>query len=282
VVGKLIPEPQRTYVLELLTSLGQAADSFVLAGAQAMKFLLPRARATRDFDFVLDVLALRRASVPIATVLERLGYAAIPGAQNFQFQKAIPGSAEVMRIEFMAPSEHKRKNDFCVEVQDNVHAHACDGAKIVWSNQIHTSYPVHFQAAKLQGSDVRVVRSHPLVVLKCLAMDERYRNLRRPQHANHDRSEARTHADDIVAILSAQIDLQGSRNRFLSQFNVEPDLRPRAVQIIEDYFSDEARPGILLYEEHLRQHFAGQDRSERELQSELQRARRLLTSLIHS
>jgi hypothetical protein len=76
VVGKLIPEPQRTYVLELLTSLGQAADSFVLAGAQAMKFLLPRARATRDFDFVLDVLALRRASVPIATVLERLGYAA--------------------------------------------------------------------------------------------------------------------------------------------------------------------------------------------------------------
>ncbi len=55
----MIPEPQRTYVLELMTSLGRAAEGFILAGAQAMKFLLPQARATRDFDFVLDVVFIR-------------------------------------------------------------------------------------------------------------------------------------------------------------------------------------------------------------------------------
>ncbi|MGC2332302.1 MAG: hypothetical protein WA581_12675 [Candidatus Acidiferrales bacterium] len=34
----MIPEPQRTYVLELMAALGSAANDFVLAGAQAMKF----------------------------------------------------------------------------------------------------------------------------------------------------------------------------------------------------------------------------------------------------
>jgi hypothetical protein len=32
----MIPEPQRTYVLELLQALGPIADDFVVAGAQAM------------------------------------------------------------------------------------------------------------------------------------------------------------------------------------------------------------------------------------------------------
>jgi hypothetical protein len=34
----MIPEPQQTYVLELLAALGPAADDLVLADAQAMKF----------------------------------------------------------------------------------------------------------------------------------------------------------------------------------------------------------------------------------------------------
>jgi hypothetical protein len=43
----MIPEPQRTYVLELLSVLGPAAEDLVLAGAQAMKFALDKARATK-------------------------------------------------------------------------------------------------------------------------------------------------------------------------------------------------------------------------------------------
>jgi hypothetical protein len=38
----MIPEPQRTYVLELLKALGPAANDFVVAGAQAMKFVLEK------------------------------------------------------------------------------------------------------------------------------------------------------------------------------------------------------------------------------------------------
>ena len=54
----MIPEPQRTYVLELLAALGPAAGEFVIAGAQAIKFAVKDARGTKDVDFILDVTAL--------------------------------------------------------------------------------------------------------------------------------------------------------------------------------------------------------------------------------
>jgi hypothetical protein len=85
----VIPEPQRTYVLELLKALGPAADDFVVAGAQAMKFVLEKARATKDIDFVLDVVGLRGEKVSIDARLKELGYKVVEGSRNFQFEKPI-------------------------------------------------------------------------------------------------------------------------------------------------------------------------------------------------
>ena len=62
----MIPEPQRTYVLELLQALGPIADDFVVAGAQAMKFMLRQARATKDIAFVLDAVSLRGQKESVA------------------------------------------------------------------------------------------------------------------------------------------------------------------------------------------------------------------------
>ena len=45
-----------------------------------MKFLLSQARATKDIDFVLDVVALRGEKHSIAEKLRDLGYTAVPGA----------------------------------------------------------------------------------------------------------------------------------------------------------------------------------------------------------
>jgi hypothetical protein len=91
-----------TYLLELLTTLGPAADEFVLVGGQALKFVLAKARATKDFDFLLDAIALRERPANIAEKLTALGYAVVPESRNFRFQKPIPGTNEVMRVEFMA------------------------------------------------------------------------------------------------------------------------------------------------------------------------------------
>ena len=42
----MIPKPQKTCVLELLQAQVPAADEFVVAGAQAIKFMVDRVRAT--------------------------------------------------------------------------------------------------------------------------------------------------------------------------------------------------------------------------------------------
>src|SRR5208283_1130536 len=206
--NRVIPEPQKTYVLELLQALGPAADEFVVAGAQAMKFMVDRARATKDIDFVLDVLRLRSESFSLSDELKKLGYKPVHGARNFQFEKPIPDSSDIMRIEFMAPEELKRsKNDFRVDVQSGIHARACTGGTIaVAQSEIHQLEGRLPDGSEFTGS-VRVTEPHALVMLKLLALEDRYRNIRGPAEAGHDREEARTHAADIVAIISAQADV---------------------------------------------------------------------------
>jgi hypothetical protein len=61
----------------------------------------------------------------------------VPESRNFQFEKPIPGGAENMRIEFMAPEEFKRENDFRVDIQNGVHARACMGD--VWCAPFYLS-----------------------------------------------------------------------------------------------------------------------------------------------
>jgi hypothetical protein len=158
----MIPEPQRTYVLELLQALGPIADDFVVAGAQAMKFMLRQARATKDIDFVLDAAALRGEKESVAQTLQKLEYSVVPGSQNFQFQKTIRGSNEVMRIEFMAPEELKREKDFRVDVQNGIHARACTGGTIAIAES-----SIYELSGKLpDGSDssasIRVTKPHAL------------------------------------------------------------------------------------------------------------------------
>jgi len=158
----MISEPQQTYVLELFKALGAVADGFVVVGAQAMKFLLGQARATKDIDFVLDVIALRGEKDTIAQTLKDLKYTVVPGSQNFQFEKSIPGSKDVMRIEFMAPEELKREKDFRVDVQNGIHARACTGGSIALAES-----SIHELSGKLpDGSEfstpIRVTKQHAL------------------------------------------------------------------------------------------------------------------------
>jgi hypothetical protein len=140
----MIPEPQLAYVLELLKALGPSAEDFVVAGAQAMKFMLAKARGTKDIDFVLDIMRLRAESPSIAATLAALGYTVVKESQNFQFQKPIPGSKEVMRIEFMAPEEFKREKDFRVDVEKGVHARFCTGGVSPSKSPRFTQYPASF------------------------------------------------------------------------------------------------------------------------------------------
>jgi hypothetical protein len=275
----MIQEPQRTYLLELLTALGPAANGMVLAGGQALRFYVANPRATRNFDFVLDVVYLRANQSMMAPILGRLVYSPVDNARNFQFEKRIPNSGEVMRIEFLAQTEFSRRNDIRVDVQEGIHGRACVGASVVV-----TETEEHHIAGSLPDgtpaqTKIRVTRPHALTMLKLIALDERYRNLRGPAHAEHDRQEAQIHTRDIVAVMSAQNDLKEFRRRFSAQFGDDVNLKNRSYQIIRDYFGEQSSPGIILYSEASIQDLQAGG-SVRDMSSELRRAQRLVSFLL--
>jgi hypothetical protein len=276
----LIPEPQRTYLLELLKALGPAAGGFIVAGAQAMKFAVAQARTTKDVDFVLNVIALRKEPLQLAQVFEKLGYAPVPESRNFQFEKEIPDSTEKMRIEFMAPEEYKREKDFRVEIQDGVHARACTGGSIaVAQSDLRTI------SGKLPNGDeytaqVRVTRPPALVMLKLLALADRYSNIRGPREARHDREEAQTHAADIVAIVTAIPDIARFNNFVVTQFLAEPQLGIRVLHILLDFFRDITSPGLIVYTEYLAANLATDRATAEVLRRETEIARRIVAQIL--
>ena len=276
----MIPEPQRTYVLELLNALGPAADEFVVAGAQAMKFMLEHARATKDIDFVIDVVRLKGESVSVGNKLRELGYSVVEGARNFQFEKSIPGTTETMRIEFMAPEEFKRERDIRVDVEKGVHARACTGGSIAIAESAVLKLSGKLPNGVPYTASIRVTKAHALVMLKLLALDDRYRNIRGTAEARHDREEARTHAADIVAIVSAQIDLEQFKTEFEHQFDRDPELGLRVCKILDSYFRGTTSRGLLVYEESLVADRPLDCDARREIRDEVERAHGVMLTLL--
>jgi hypothetical protein len=275
----VIPEPQRTYLLELLAALGAAADDFVIAGAQAMKFTVEKARGTKDVDFILNVVALRKEPLQLAKVLEGLGYKPVPESRNFQFAKDIPGTKETMRIEFMAPEEFKRRSDFRVEIQDGVHARACTGGSIALEeSDIHT-ISGKLPNGTLHTAKVRVTRSHALVMLKLLALSDRYNNIRGTKEARHDREEAQTHAADIVALLTAVSDIPRFNDQFVRQFRHDTHLGLHVLSILQRFFRDATSPGLLVYSEHVAASLSQGRETSETIQTEVGRAQTLVARI---
>lgn len=280
--NRMIPYPHRSYVLELFNALGDAAKDFVLVGGQALRFHAD-ARATRDFDFVVDVWQTRNASTDLRSILGALGYAVVPRSENFQFEKDIPGTNETMRVELLGPDEAAYGQGIRVDVQPGVHARRCLGASVVLRES--DDFPIDGKLP--DGTDlrltIRVARPHALVLLKALAMDDRYQNIGGGEHREHDRQEARTHAADIIDISRRQCDVDPAQfRRFLvDQFTEgEALLKKRFLRILDDYFNDLSRPGFILYEELLAEKYGAQGMSRTEREEELTDAARVMTRLL--
>jgi len=275
----VIPEPQRAYVLELLKALGPIAQDFVVVGAQAMKFMLDKTRGTKDIDFVLDIVHLRGESQSVGDTLAALGYAVVKESRNFQFEKPIPGSHEVMRLEFMAPEEFKRAKDFRVDVDKDVHARFCTGGSIAVAESSLHPLSGKLPDGSTYAASVRVTNPHALVMLKLLALDDRYYNPRGQKHARHDREEARSHAADIIAIISGQIDLLKFKENFENQFLQDPLLGVRVLKILESCFREDTSPGLLVYEEFIVADKPIDPSARKQVAREIARAREMMTNI---
>ena len=185
-----------------------------------------------------------------------------------------------MRIEFMAPDEFKREKDFRVDVQDGVHARACTGGSIALAQSDR-----HSISGKLPNGDdftvqVRVTAPHALVMLKLLALSDRYSNKRGSKEARHDREEAQTHAADIIGIVAAVADIPRFNSHFAAQFLPEPSLGLRVLLVLSDFFRRPASPGLIVYAEYLAANLpVGRDSAET-VRQETQLAERLVARIL--
>lgn len=272
----MIPEPQVTYLLELLEALGPAAADFVIAGAQAMRFERAQARPTKDIDFILDAVKLRTSSPTLRSRLEQLGYRVVDRARNFQFEKPIAGSLETMRIEFMAPEEFRRAKDIRVDIQPGVHGRACVGGIIALQESDIHSISGALPDGRPFSANVRVTRPHSLVMLKLLALKDRYDNLRGAMESRHDREEARVHAADIIAIISAEPIATQFKSNFVQQFRADATLGIAVLRIFDGFFRTTTGPGFLVYQEYLAANLPATGQAASTIQGDIERAHQFI------
>ncbi|HEX4075416.1 MAG TPA: hypothetical protein VHX49_08465 [Candidatus Acidoferrales bacterium] len=185
-----------------------------------------------------------------------------------------------MRIEFMAPEEYKRRTDFRVDVQEGVHARACTGGSIAVVESTLEPLEGKLPSGEPFSTHVRVTKPHALVMLKALALRDRYDNIRGPREARHDREEAQTHAADIVAIVRAQTNPGEFSVHFVNQFRSDPQLGMRVMRILHDFFQDAGAPGLTVYREHLARSAPADRNTQDALRRELDRAQRLVFTVL--
>lgn len=115
---------------------------------------------------------------------------------------------------------------------------ACTGGTIALAES--DEYPLEGRLPDGQpyAARVRVTRAPALVMLKLLALFNRYHNIRGPAEARHDREEAQTHATDIVAIVKARPDWAEFRRQFEAQFAADAESGKRVSQILNDFFRE--------------------------------------------
>lgn len=91
-----------------------------------------------------------------------------------------------MHIEFMAPEEFKREKDFRVEIQEGVHARACTGRLFAVAQSDLRPVSGKLPNGAECTAHVRVTQPHALVMLRLLALADRYSNIRGPKETRHD------------------------------------------------------------------------------------------------
>jgi hypothetical protein len=248
---EMIEQPQLSYFIEFMSALGDAAENFVLVGAQAMRFWHKNVRYTKDTDLVLGAHKLKKSDVKIAEVLDALNYEVVQEAQRFQFIKKIPGSKEKMRLEFLASDQGVIPDGFRVKIQEDIHAHTCLGAEVAIKESELKTITGPLPDGTITTIKIRVAKPYALLMLKLFAMDDRNKNIRGPKESEHDRERARVHAADVIQLVSDNIKNPEFTEKFWKQFGDDVGLEERIENIFSKYYENLNSPGIQLYREFL-------------------------------
>ncbi|MBI5359864.1 MAG: hypothetical protein HZA48_04695 [Planctomycetes bacterium] len=168
-----------------------------------------------------------------------------------------------MRIEFMASDKEKRPKDpVRVDIQKGIHAFQCVGAEIVLQQFDYAFIEGNLPDGRPAKVKIRFAKPNAVLMLKLLAIKDRYKNLRRPDKPKENRERAQVHSADSIKIVRHNIQNGNFNKLFWSQFGKEEGLKQQCVEIVMEYFKDIDAPGIQLYREFMQSQYGNIDEAE--------------------
>jgi hypothetical protein len=167
-----------------------------------------------------------------------------------------------------------------VEIERGLHARECFGGGIALRESDEHELKGTLPNGQTATVRLRVTRPTALVLLKLFALDDRYRNIRGADEAEHDREEAQTHAADLMAVMTANLDTTEFRRRFYEQLKGQQEVSDRITDVLDRYFRTDSSSGMLLYEEALRRDQLAGRETRVQIRDELNRAFRMIQQLL--
>jgi hypothetical protein len=212
---------------------------------------VPEARATNDLDIFLsvEIISDSEKMSALRDVLREFGYASIPGAEHYQFQKQVSyrGTRRSIKVDLLAPPPRDSHLLAMVKVDDRrirpretkgIHAHSTPEAFTIAENMLDL---------ELEGSPaIRVFLPHPysFLLLKLFA----YRD-RRDDPA---KELGRYHAFDLYRIVAMMSEEEYAIAKSLRDRFTGDSIVLEAQRIVAELFPDPDSAGALAIQEHAR------------------------------
>jgi hypothetical protein len=258
----------RTALLDLLHEIQDTDIKLIIGGGygiylktdyvrrMALRTLLrewPEPRSTNDLDlFLRPELLIESARIkPLAEAILRLGYKAIPGAENYQFKKPGPGGGDEggIKLDFLTgPQSYFHGTRVKTDSRRakptpsvGIHAHPMDEAPTCEEGLLALTLEGKLSSGEPWHAEIFLPHPYTFLMMKLFAFRDRF------EDANKEFG--RYHALDLYTILATTTEEEwGYSLELRDRYRDQPSVK-EAGSIVSQYFSDSSHMGIVRMKE---------------------------------
>ncbi len=266
----------KTSLLDLLHAIDGSGIRLIIGGGfglylkmehvrrSGMRTLLeewPEPRSTNDLDLFLraEILIESERSKALADALTRLGYHAVPGAENYQFTKAGPrgNTAGNVKVDLLTgPQARFRNTPVKVDTRRarpkpsvGIHAHPVDEAITLEEGLLSLRITGRLRSGAAREYEVFIPHPYTFLMMKLFAFKDRFED--------SNKEFGRYHALDLYSILATTSESEWREGlKMRDRYGTDPYVM-EAGSLVAGYFSSLESLGILRLKEspYYRLHF---------------------------
>lgn len=218
-------------------------------GVQTLFHEWPEARSTNDLDLFLrpELLIDSEKLKPLSEAIVKLGYRAVPGAENYQFVKQDLGDGQTgdIKIDFLTgPESRFRETSVRVDARRarpnpsvGIHAHPANEASTLEEGLLQKTLRGTLRSGRPWEAEIYLPHPYTFLMMKLFAFKDR--------HEDENKEFGRYHALDMYTILATTMEMEWDKAlEFRDRYKNEPCIK-EAGQLIMKYFSALDRLGMI-------------------------------------